>query len=82
MTALTRCRFLYNDATYLAEKLADFAIAWKTREITSRAQNMLRLDNDVKTLQNFAARAYGNEMNIQKTVLRDLLGGKTRAVHP
>ncbi|EON97535.1 putative centromere kinetochore protein [Phaeoacremonium minimum UCRPA7] len=79
---LTQSGFLYNDATYLAEKLADFAIAWKTREdITSRAQNMLRLDNDVKTLQNFAARAYGNEMNIQKTVLRDLLGGEQSLLH-
>lgn len=27
-------------------------------------------------LQSFAARAYSNEMNIQKTVLRDLLGGE------
>lgn len=42
----------------------------------TRAQNSLRLDNDVKTLQSFAARAYGNEMGIQKTVLRDLLGGE------
>lgn len=30
----------------------------------------------MKTLQSFAARAYGNEMNLQKTVLRDLLGGE------
>lgn len=37
---------------------------------------MLRLDNDVKTLHSFAARAYSNEMTIQKTVLRDLLGGE------
>lgn len=36
---------------------------------------MLRLDNDVKTLQSFANRAYTNELAIQKTVLRDLLGG-------
>jgi protein transport protein DSL1/ZW10 len=36
---------------------------------------MLRLDNDIKSLQAFANRAYGNEMSIQKTVLRDLLGG-------
>ncbi len=36
---------------------------------------MLRIDNDVKSLHSFANRAYGNEMNIQKTVLRDFLGG-------
>ncbi|KAJ0117044.1 centromere kinetochore protein [Diaporthe amygdali] len=69
--------FLYNDANYLAERLADFAAAWKKRDgLSTRAQNSLRLDNDVKTLQSFAARAYGNEMGIQKTVLRDLLGGE------
>ena len=39
---------------------------------------MLRLDNDVKSLQNFANRAYSNEMNTQKMVLRDLLGGKIK----
>lgn len=37
---------------------------------------MLRLDNDIKSMQSFANRAYSNEMSIQKTVLRDLLGGK------
>lgn len=69
--------FLYNDANYLAERLGDFAAAWKKRDnLSTRAQNSLRLDNDVKTLQKFAARAYGNEMGIQKTVLRDLLGGE------
>lgn len=30
----------------------------------------------MKTLISFAARAYGNEMNLQKTVLKDLLGGE------
>lgn len=69
--------FLYNDAIYLAERLAEFATAWKQRkDLSTRAQNMLRLDNDVKTLRSFSTRAYSNEMSIQKTVLRDLLGGK------
>ena len=36
---------------------------------------MLRLDNDIKSLQGFANRAYSNEMSVQKTILRDLLGG-------
>lgn len=36
---------------------------------------MLRLDNDIKSLQSFANRSYAGEMNIQKTILRDLLGG-------
>lgn len=61
---------------YLAENLTEFSDGWKKREdLTPRARNMLRLDNDIKSLQNFANRSYANEMNIQKTILRDLLGG-------
>lgn len=61
---------------YLAEKLSEFADGWKKREeLTPRARNMLRLDNDIKSLQSFANRSYANEMNIQKTILRDFLGG-------
>ncbi|KAG7288805.1 hypothetical protein NEMBOFW57_005163 [Staphylotrichum longicolle] len=74
--------YLYNDSAYLAEQLADFAAAWKQRaDISTRAQNMLRLDNDIKSLQNFANRAYTNELTIQKTVLRDLLGGEQNLIH-
>lgn len=43
---------------------------------------MLRLDNDIKSLQSFANRAYTNELSIQKTVLRDLLGGTLPPPHP
>ncbi|KAJ6440021.1 centromere kinetochore protein [Purpureocillium lavendulum] len=68
--------FLYNDAMYMAEKLSGFAATWKERaDLTPRARAMLRLDNDIKTLQSFANRSYGSEMNLQKTVLQDLLGG-------
>lgn len=37
---------------------------------------MLRLDKDINSLRSFASRAYSHEMTIQKTVLRDQLGGK------
>ncbi|KPM38831.1 hypothetical protein AK830_g7721 [Neonectria ditissima] len=68
--------FLYNDAMYLAEKLSEFSETWKKREdLSPRARNMLRLDNDIKSLQSFANRSYSSEMNIQKTILRDLVGG-------
>ncbi|KAI0133207.1 hypothetical protein F4776DRAFT_146215 [Hypoxylon sp. NC0597] len=68
--------FLYNDATYLSERLSDLTKNWKTREdLTPRAVTMLRLDNDIKALQSFANRAYASEMSTQKTVIRDLLGG-------
>ncbi|KAI1138683.1 hypothetical protein F5Y05DRAFT_384813 [Hypoxylon sp. FL0543] len=68
--------FLYNDATYLSERLSDLTKNWKTREdLTPRATAMLRLDNDIKALQSFANRAYASEMSTQKTIIRDLLGG-------
>ncbi|KAH6893093.1 hypothetical protein B0T10DRAFT_509672 [Thelonectria olida] len=68
--------FLYNDTKYLAEQLSQFSVNWKQRDdLSQRARNMLRLDNDIKSLQSFANRSYAGEMNIQKTILRDLLGG-------
>ncbi|KAI0398329.1 hypothetical protein F5Y17DRAFT_411927 [Xylariaceae sp. FL0594] len=68
--------FLYNDVTYLSERLSNIADNWKTREdLVPRAKSMLRLDNDIKALQSFAARAYASEMATRRTVLRDLLGG-------
>ncbi|PKS05310.1 hypothetical protein jhhlp_008683 [Lomentospora prolificans] len=74
--------YLYNDAVYLAEKLAEFSQEWKAREdLTPRARNMLRIDNEVKNLQNFANRAYSAEMSTQKTVVRDLLGGAHSLLH-
>jgi protein transport protein DSL1/ZW10 len=68
--------FLYNDATYLSERLAELAASWKGREdLVPRAIHMLRLDNDITTLKSFAARAYSSEMTTQRTIIRDLLGG-------
>ncbi|KAK5630994.1 hypothetical protein RRF57_006709 [Xylaria bambusicola] len=68
--------FLYNDATYLAERLSEIVKNWKARDdLVPRAKSMLRLDNDVKSLQLFATRAYSSEMTTCRTILRDLLGG-------
>ncbi|KAK9426597.1 hypothetical protein SUNI508_00124 [Seiridium unicorne] len=68
--------FLYNDVTYLSERLTELTASWKGRDdITTRAVHMLRLDNDIKTLKAFAARAYSSEMTTQRTIIRDLLGG-------
>ncbi|PHH91097.1 hypothetical protein CDD83_1669 [Cordyceps sp. RAO-2017] len=67
--------FLYNDATYMAERLAEFSSAWKQRDdLGPRALSMLRLEGDIKTMHNFANRSYANEMQLQRTVLQDLLG--------
>ncbi|KAG9250246.1 uncharacterized protein F5Z01DRAFT_378227 [Emericellopsis atlantica] len=68
--------FLYNDATYLAEQLADFAAHWSTRsDLTTQAKELLKLDDDIKALRSFANRSYSHEIAVQKTVLRDLIGG-------
>ncbi|KAI0525504.1 hypothetical protein F5B22DRAFT_590218 [Xylaria bambusicola] len=68
--------FLYNDATYLAERLSEIVKNWKVRDdLVPRAKSMLRLENDVKSLQLFATRAYSSEMTTRRTILRDLLGG-------
>lgn len=62
---------------YMAEKLGDVAERWKSRDdLTPRARSMLRIDNDIKGLQGFANRAYTDELGVQKTVIRDLLGGE------
>lgn len=56
---------LYNDCIYANEKLRDLA------KSTSLAQ--LRYECDV--LERFARSAYAREMDVQRTVLRDLLDG-------
>lgn len=66
--------YLYNDAMYLAERLGEVAAAWTDR-LPPAAASMLRLDAEAAKLQGFATHAYGREMAVQKTVLRDLLGG-------
>lgn len=64
---------------HLAERLAEFSHEWKERQdLTKEARDLLRLEDDVKSLQSFANRAYSSEMATQKTVVRDLLGGKLR----
>ena len=68
--------FLYNDTLWLAERLSDFVIAWKAREdLPPRATALVRLDSEIETLKSFGKRAYTNELNAQRTVINDLLGG-------
>lgn len=59
---------IYNDATHLSEQL-------RTWQASQPAASRLRLDADVKTLDQFAKRAYGSAMDAQRTILRDLLDG-------
>lgn len=57
---------IYSDATRLSERLR----AWQASQAPA---SRLRLDNDAKALDDFARRAYGAEMDAQRTVMRDLL---------
>ncbi|KAI7230718.1 hypothetical protein KC330_g6802 [Hortaea werneckii] len=59
---------IYNDANQLASQLREWQ---NTQPPTSR----LRLDADVKALENFAKKAYASEMDSQRTIIRDLLDG-------
>lgn len=56
---------LYNDCVYLVEKLRDFA--------KSTSSTQLSVDSDV--LEKFAKSAYAREMDLQRTVLSDILDG-------
>lgn len=59
---------IYNDASRLAEQL-------KTWQGQQPPASRLRLSGDVTALETFAKRAYGQEMESQRTILRDLLEG-------
>lgn len=69
-------RYQYNDSVWLVGQLKEFASKWKERpDLTPRAYGMVRLDNDFSALESFGRRAYTNELNNQRTIISDLLGG-------
>ncbi|KAM3414970.1 hypothetical protein BST61_g10108 [Cercospora zeina] len=59
---------IYNDALHLAAQLR----AWQAEQPPA---SRLRVDGDVKSLEQFAKRAYSSEMESQRTILSDLLDG-------
>ncbi|KAK7550673.1 hypothetical protein IWX49DRAFT_610787 [Phyllosticta citricarpa] len=69
----------YNDSTRLVDELRNFLARQKEVDASSDAPNSarpstrLRLDTDLKSLESFSKRAYGKEMESQRTILRDLL---------
>lgn len=69
--------FLYNDSLWLGEQLRTFARNQSLRAgaKSPRAIGRLKLDPDIHSLEVFAKRAYGKEMNTQRTILGDLLDG-------
>ncbi|RDW74090.1 hypothetical protein BP5796_07532 [Coleophoma crateriformis] len=68
--------YLYTDSIYMADELKGYSTKWFEREdIPARAQKRMKLDADIKTLENFGKRAYIEVMNLHKTVIKDLMGG-------
>ena len=62
--------FLYNDSLWIAEQLRSF----QAQQAPATAKR-LKLDADASALENFGKRAYGKEMESQRTVIVDLLDG-------
>ena len=56
---------LYNDSLYIAEKLRDI----------SKSPELSKLLTDCDTLEKFGKGSYAREMDIQRTILNDLLDG-------
>lgn len=68
--------FVYNDTLWLSDQLRDFVTQWKARtDLPPRALTLVRLDNEITILESFGKRAYTSELNAQRTVIKDLLGG-------
>ena len=61
--------FLYNDSIWIAERLRQIA------EGHSKQLGRPRLEADVEALEHFGKRAYGKEMESQRTIIGDLLDG-------
>jgi centromere/kinetochore protein ZW10 len=74
---LTSTRFTYNDSIWLCDKLEEFQSDWDKRtDLAPRAYGKVKLDPEIKNLRSFGKRAYTNELNAQRTVITDLLGGR------
>lgn len=75
---LTTPRFTYNDSIWLCDKLDEFQLEWAKRtDLSPRAYGRVKLDSEIKNLKSFGKRAYTNELNAQRTVISDLLGGRS-----
>ncbi|KAF2710283.1 WD40 repeat-like protein [Pleomassaria siparia CBS 279.74] len=72
---------IYNDCSRLSDRLRVFLQEQITNDATSTLPQLLRpsvrlkLDDDIKAIEGFGKRAYGREMESQRTIIRDLLDG-------
>lgn len=72
---------IYNDCTRLSDSLRTFLQEQVERDKISTLPQLLRpsvrlkLDDDIKAIEGFGKRAYGREMESQRTIIRDHLEG-------
>jgi len=60
----------------MADQLSTLATSFSLRvDVPPQARRLVRLEHDVSALQAFANRSYAAELALQRTVVRDLLGG-------
>ena len=73
--------FIYNDSARLSDQLRSFLREQTQKDELSnlrpnaKSSAKLKLEADIKALDSFGRRAYGQEMESQRTILRDLLDG-------
>ena len=69
--------FLYNDSLYISEQLRKFSRdhILKSSIYVIQGISKYSLDSDISALEFFGKRAYGKEMESQRTILGDLLDG-------
>lgn len=66
----------------MADELKDYGVKWLTREdMPARTKKRMKLDTDIKTLENFGKRAYVDVMSLHKTIIKDLMGGTLTMIH-
>lgn len=67
----------YNDSVRLSDQLQAICNGKhaQSASLDLQASVVRKLENDIKALDTFAKRAYGAEMEAQRTVLRDMLDG-------
>jgi centromere/kinetochore protein ZW10 len=72
---------IYNDCTRLSDRLRGFLQEQAEKDKSSNLpphllpSTALKLDDDIKAIERFGKRAYGREMESQRTIIKDLLGG-------
>ena len=67
--------FLYNDSLYMVEQLRLFVQHRNSKPGSQSLKQNLELETDIVALELFGKRAYGKEMESQRTILSDLLDG-------